>query len=395
MSLLLDALKAAEGQTQRSQSAEAAQRGEPPADSAAAAVPAVIDAPTEEQILTLAEEVASAPAKPAPAAPPQYRHNPAAFPPMDDTEPMVARRASRSQQWQRWVKPAGLAVLLLAAAAAAWVMFDPAAPMPALAPPVIPAPPVAVEAAATESVAATPVADTPADTGEVAADTPDDYPYELEGNPADYELAVRAPASVAVRAPLVISGRPSPLTAAHAALRAGDLSRAESLYRETLATERDQPDAHLGMALIEQSRGGTAAALVQYRAVLALRPGDPQAWAGLADLTGDGELEGMESRLRNLLATRPDAALHFALGNILARQLRWSDAQESYFAAATGAPQNADYAFNLAVALDRLGKGRVAIPHYARALALAGDARAVQFDASSVRTRMQQLEALP
>ena len=198
----------------------------------------------------------------------------------------------------------------------------------------------------------------------------------------------------ASRAPVVISGRPSPLAAAHAALRAGDLQRAELLYRETLASERDQPDARLGMALIEQSRGATAAALAQYRAVLALRPGDPQAWAGLADLTGDGELESMESRLRSLIATSPDAALHFALGNIMARQSRWSGAQDSYFAAASGAPQNADYAFNLAVALDRLGKGRAAVPHYARALALAGDARAVQFDTAAARARMQQLEAI-
>jgi uncharacterized protein HemY len=126
--------------------------------------------------------------------------------------------------------------------------------------------------------------------------------------------------------------------------------------------------------------------------VLALRPGDPQAWAGLADLTGDGELEAMESRLRSLIASRPDPALHFALGNIVSRQSRWAEAQESYFAAASGAPQNADYAFNLAVALDQLGKGRAAIPYYARALALAADERAVQFDADAARARLQQLE---
>jgi tetratricopeptide (TPR) repeat protein len=389
MSLLLDALKAAEGQSQRSTAAE-------PAERVPDMQPAGTDAPTDEQILTLAEEVAVAPAKPAPAAAPQYRHNPAAFPPMDDAEHAIAPKLAGGvkRRWQGWLRPAGLVTIALVAGLALWVMFRPTAPVPALAPPVMPAPPPPVEAPAAQLPEATPVADPPA-TAEVAAEITDDHPYDPDANPADYEPAVRVSASMPVRQPLVISGRPSPLAAAHAALRAGDLQRAESLYRQTLATERDQPDAHLGMALIEQSRGATAAALVQYRAVLALRPGDPQAWAGLADLTGDGELEGMESRLRNLLATRPDAALHFALGNILARQMRWSDAQESYFAAATGAPQNADYAFNLAVALDRLGKGRAAAPHYARALALAGDARAVQFDAVSARTRLQQLESQP
>jgi tetratricopeptide (TPR) repeat protein len=392
MSLLLDALKTAEGQAQRNRSEEPARR----------------DAGlTDHQILTLAEDEVAAPATAAPAKSPSakaasttaasgsFRHNPAAFPPIADT---MRTRVPGGAGPRRWVKPALLAVLVLVAAAVLWMVFRPAAPLPALVPPAFGSPAAAVDVPATDAPVEQSRADSAGfdltvDFSKPARGADEDVPVTGDST-VDPAPVQPAPAASRVdRSPVVISGRPSPLLAAHAALRAGDMQRAESLYRQTLAAEPDQPDAHLGMALIEQSRGARAAALAQYRAVLVLRPGDPQAWAGLSDLTGDGELEAMESRLRSLIATRPDPALHFALGNIMARQSRWPDAQESYFAAATGAPQNADYAFNLAVALDQLGKGRAASAHYAKALALAGDARAVQFDADAARVRMQQLEA--
>jgi Flp pilus assembly protein TadD len=385
MSLLLDALKTAEGQARRN-----------PAEG-----PARRDATlTDDQILTLAEDhvAAPAPAKPGPAASGRFRHNPAAFPPLADT---MRTRVPGTASTRRWARPVGIAALVLAVAAVLWVLFRQDAGMPALVPPLQgthaapPAPaepePVTVGPAAPAATAVAGPAPVVADDTTLAPEAGSDRAASADGDAgpsADPLIASRVE-----RAPMVITGRPSALAAAHAALRAGDLQRAESLYRQTLAAERDQPDAHLGMALIEQSRGARQAALTQYRAVLALRPGDPQAWAGLADLASDGELDAMESRLRSLVATRPDPALHFALGNILARQGRWSGAQESYFAATTGAPQNADYAFNLAVALDQIGKGSVAAAHYARALALASDSRAVQFDAGAARTRLQQLEA--
>jgi Flp pilus assembly protein TadD len=77
---------------------------------------------------------------------------------------------------------------------------------------------------------------------------------------------------------------------------------------------------------------------------------------------------------------------------LYARQGRWPEAQQSYFRAFSTAPTNPDYAFNLAVGLDRLNQGRLAQSYYQRALALAQTAPA-GFDPNAVRKRLQELGA--
>ncbi len=192
-----------------------------------------------------------------------------------------------------------------------------------------------------------------------------------------------------------ISRQPAPLDAAWAAQQAGDLDRAEALYRRVLDSEHGQVDAQLGLAVIAHSRGNDAAARHGYRQVLESVPDHPRAWAGLAELAGEDDAGGIESRLRQLLANRPSAPLHFALGNVLARQERWSDAQQEYFAAATLAPDAPDYAYNVAVALERIGKPAAAMPWYAQALQQAAGGRAVRFDRAATQARLEQLRAAP
>jgi tetratricopeptide (TPR) repeat protein len=192
--------------------------------------------------------------------------------------------------------------------------------------------------------------------------------------------------------PIVIVGSSMalPLQAAYTALQAGDLARAQTLYEQVLAAEPGQPDSHLGLGVIAQSRQDSAAAIRHFRAVLVAMPDQPRAWAGLAELSGDGELAALESKLRGLLAKQPEGALYFALGNNLLRQSRWAEAQEQFFSAATAAPENAEYCFNLAVALDRIGKRDAAVAHYRKALQLA-EGRPVQFDTASARSRLAAL----
>ena len=190
-----------------------------------------------------------------------------------------------------------------------------------------------------------------------------------------------------------ISRESAPLESAWAAQQAGSLDRAQALYLRVLAGEPGQVDAQLGLAVIAHARGQDEAARRGYRQVLESVPEHPRAWAGLAELAGDGDASPIESRLRQLLANRPSAPLHFALGNVLARQERWADAQQAYFAAAMLAPDAADYAYNVAVALDRLGKAAAASPWYRRALDQADTGRAVRFDVTAARTRLEQLQA--
>ena len=80
----------------------------------------------------------------------------------------------------------------------------------------------------------------------------------------------------------------------------------------------------------------------------------------------------------------------FALGNLYAQQGRWSDAQQVYFRAVGAAPDNPDYVYNLAIGLDRLNQGKLALGYYQRALALAQD-KAVGFDRNALRKRMHEL----
>jgi tetratricopeptide (TPR) repeat protein len=82
--------------------------------------------------------------------------------------------------------------------------------------------------------------------------------------------------------------------------------------------------------------------------------------------------------------------LHFSLGNQYAQQSRWSEAQSAYFKAYSVDPENADYAFNLAVSLDQLHQRNLALDYYQRALALAGK-RTASFNPAQARTRVQEL----
>lgn len=161
------------------------------------------------------------------------------------------------------------------------------------------------------------------------------------------------------------------LLAAWQAYRRGDFDLARQHYSDILKQDVKSRDAMLGMAAIAQQQGQDDVAIHYYRKALALDPRDSAAHAGLLSLLGPGYEAGNESRLMQLLEQQPkSAALSFAIGNMFAAQLRWSDAQPFYFSASNLEPDNAQYAFNLAVSLDHMGKSRLAAQHYQRALEL-------------------------
>jgi len=188
------------------------------------------------------------------------------------------------------------------------------------------------------------------------------------------------------------------LVAAWQAYHNGDFDTAMQKYGEVPGGEeqnRAAPnrDALLGMAAIAQQRMQYARAAQFYNRMLELDPGDPDAQAGMFSLRGSNGTDDTETRLKLLLAQRPDAAaLHFALGNFYAQQSLWGDAEQAYFNASKQEPDNPLCVFNLAVSLDHLGRTVLAAQYYRLALQLD---QAVHSDLDRVQTQLRLDQLAP
>jgi tetratricopeptide (TPR) repeat protein len=181
------------------------------------------------------------------------------------------------------------------------------------------------------------------------------------------------------------------LEGAFDAFNAGDLARARGDYQQVLRYSPNSRDALLGLAAVETQAKRYDAAEAYYLRLLELDPRDALAQASLISLRGQSD-PLVESRLKTMIASQPGVSfLHFALGNQYAAQGRWDEAQQSYFQAYTSDPEHPDFAYNLAVSLDRIHQTKPALEYYRRALALAAD-RPVSFDKAQVSNRVAQLE---
>ena len=198
----------------------------------------------------------------------------------------------------------------------------------------------------------------------------------------------RPAATTAVHATAAVTANPSALDAAYAAWQGGRLDEAEALYKRATA-EHGGADAWLGLASIASLRGQTRQAAEYYEKVLQHDPNNAVAQAALLDSLGSSDSAAAEAHLQNLIHQRPSAFLYYALGNFYAGQKRWANAESAYFEASRRAPENADFAYNLAVSLDHLQQYPAAIRYYREALQLAGpDTR---FDPQAAKSRIAQL----
>ena len=174
------------------------------------------------------------------------------------------------------------------------------------------------------------------------------------------------------------------------ALSTGQLAPARQQYEAVLAQDPANRDALLGLATVALREQQSAQAAALYVRLLELNPDDGVALAGLVGLR-QGDLVQSEARLKAILERTPDSGpVLFALGNVYARQRRWNEAQQQFFRAYSATPDNPDYAFNLAVGLDRLNQPRLASSYYQRALSLAQAAPA-GFDRAAAQARLQEL----
>lgn len=179
----------------------------------------------------------------------------------------------------------------------------------------------------------------------------------------------------------------------YTALSEGRLADAEAKYLEAIAQRPHEKDALLGLAVIAQRKKQTQRALDYYQQVLSEDPNNITAATALFALSEQADPASAESRLRQLLELKPSAPEpHYALGNVLARQHRWGEAQQSFFRAFSLKPDDAMYAFNLAVAFDHLHKPGSALAYYEKAVQLAkpGDHT---INRSSIQQRIVELNS--
>ena len=176
------------------------------------------------------------------------------------------------------------------------------------------------------------------------------------------------------------------------AYQKGDLATARQAYSDALKTDPSNRDAMLGLAAIDARSGQFDSAEARYLKLLESDPRDAHALSGLIALRGQADPVQSESRLKSLIANQPEAGfLHFALGNQMALQARWSEAQAAYFKALASEPDNPDYAYNLAVSLDHIRQGKLALDYYQKALTLSGT-RPSTFDRTRATTRIRELQ---
>ena len=212
-------------------------------------------------------------------------------------------------------------------------------------------------------------------------------------NPVPLKLVARTPAA----------GVDPVLLSAYEAYSRGDDATAQKHYRQVLQADTRNVDALLGMAAIAVRQSRHADAGGWYQKVLEIEPRNSIALSAIANLdTGDQaagagaagmDYPASESRIKNMLAQQPDSAsLHAALGNLYAAHNQWGLAQAAYFDACRHAPGSADYAFNLAVSLDQLGKSALALAQYQRALDLLNSSGMARVDKTQLEARIKALQ---
>lgn len=194
------------------------------------------------------------------------------------------------------------------------------------------------------------------------------------------------------RNPVVVGVHPD-LSAAYQAFNNGDDAAAQYHYRKVLQSDVRNTDALLGMAAVASRQGRTPDAAGWYAKVLEVDPRNTIAQAAMASGYAQVDPIGAESQIKNMLAQKPDAAhLHAALGNVYVERGDWPQAQQAYFQAYHYAPTNADYAFNLAISLDHLGKSSLALQYYKQAQVLLAQSGSGNIDPAQLEERILQLQ---
>ncbi len=186
------------------------------------------------------------------------------------------------------------------------------------------------------------------------------------------------------------------LTLGQAHLLHNEIELAKESFEQTLRRDPNNTDALLALAAIAHRQRRPSEAERLYQQAWVANPADAAVQAALlSGASADNDVLNAESRLKILIDKQPDsAALNFALGNVLARQNRWIEAQQAYFNAVAAEEDNPDYLFNLAISLDHIRQPTAAAQHYRLALEMSAR-RPAAFNAEQARKRLAALSPEP
>lgn len=175
--------------------------------------------------------------------------------------------------------------------------------------------------------------------------------------------------------------------------KSDELDSVQLAYEKQSVKDPNNTDILLALATIAERKNRPDAAEKLRRQAQQANPQSPAVIASvIGSLKGGVMRREAESHLRSWLAAHPrSAALHFTLGNLMAGEGRWDEAELAYFNAVANESGNPDFLFNLAISLDRLRQYRLAIQHYRLALE-ASDKRPAGFDIAQIRLRLVELQ---
>lgn len=190
--------------------------------------------------------------------------------------------------------------------------------------------------------------------------------------------------------------KPSPLSTrlneAYSALVSGEITTAETLYQGIVAQHPNHIHALLALAKISSDKRDTKQANFLYERVLRIDNSNATAQLGLLHSNPQAEntIEALAQRFPQ------NANIAAAKGAFYAEEGNWHKAQKAYFDAFSLQPNNAAFAFNLAVALDQLKKYKTAKEFYRASIELARKEQAkgaqVAIDVATIQARIAQLE---
>ena len=178
-----------------------------------------------------------------------------------------------------------------------------------------------------------------------------------------------------------------------ACYRAGDLARAEQLYRQIVAAA---PTAlhYADLAIVLENQGKYEQAVATYQEAMRRNPKEERPHYNLGNLLRDrGQTEEAITSFRQAIALNPRYAdAHNNLGRLLVEQGRSEEALAHFRHAIAAVPGFAHAHNNLGTALHQAGRFEDAIRSYRKAIELKADYAEAYSNLGSAYLRLDQLE---